>query len=98
MCHKKLIHRNGLPVPTKNPKNWPKRGLVVLMKDLNDFKPISEAIADPNIPYTHQWISRLARSGRVEALKVAGRWLVSKAALYKYVEEMAQLGTNKHSN
>jgi hypothetical protein len=66
------------------------------MKNLNDYKPITEAAADPKIPYSRNWIWTLIKEKKIEAEKVGGRWLVNMPSLLQYVKEMDQLGTKKH--
>ncbi|WP_443938085.1 Fic family protein [Pedobacter sp. MW01-1-1] len=50
-----------------------------------EFLPISEIISEPDFEYGHEYISLLARTGKIDAYKDGRNWLTSKEAIYQYI-------------
>jgi excisionase family DNA binding protein len=51
---------------------------------------ISLAEAAKNTPYSQEYLSLLARKGRIEAIKIGRNWHVKKDTVKKYAEEMGK--------
>ena len=57
------------------------------LDDTNDlYKPISQLIEEFNLPYGQEYLSLLARRGKLDAYKEGRNWLSSQAAIKKYFE------------
>jgi len=71
------------------------------MPDIAEYKTVAEAARDERVEYTAYWVRRLCQEGKVTALKVGdperGTWLVHMPSLFAYIEEMNELGTQKHA-
>jgi len=53
---------------------------------LNDYKPIKDIVKEPDIPYSQEYVSLLARRGKIEAYKEGRVWYTSKDAVEAYRE------------
>ena len=53
--------------------------------DYGDYEPISFLVKEPEVPYGKEYISLLARQGKIDAYKEGKDWLTTKAALQDYV-------------
>ncbi|MCF8246603.1 MAG: Fic family protein [Saprospiraceae bacterium] len=51
-----------------------------------EFQPISIIAQDPEIPFDNEYLSLLARQGKIGAHKEGRIWLVSKKAILSYLE------------
>ncbi|WP_198659540.1 Fic family protein [Nubsella zeaxanthinifaciens] len=51
----------------------------------DDYEPISTIVAEPNFPYGQEYISLLARQGKIDAYKEGKNWLTTKEAIEEYV-------------
>ncbi len=52
--------------------------------DYEDYQAISLIAEEPEIPYGQQYISLLARKGRIDAFKEGRNWLTTKSAVMNY--------------
>ena len=52
--------------------------------EYEDYLPISNIANDPEVPYGQEYISLLARRGRIDAYKEGKVWLTTKSAIKKY--------------
>ena len=51
-----------------------------------EYTDIINLAEDPDIPYSQEYISLLARTGKIDAYKEGRSWLTSKAALKQYIQ------------
>lgn len=57
------------------------------LDDTNDlYKPISQLIEEANLPYGQEYLSLLARKGKLDAYKEGRNWLSTQDAIKKYFE------------
>jgi len=49
-----------------------------------DYKPIVDIVKEADIPYSQEYVSLLARQGKIAALKEGRDWLTTKAAVEAY--------------
>jgi Fic family protein len=52
----------------------------------NDFQKISDIVSEPNTPYGQEYISLLARTGKIDAYKEGRNWYTTKEAIDDYIE------------
>ena len=52
---------------------------------LDEYLPISYIVSEPDIPYGQEYISLLARRGKIDAFKEGKDWLTTKTAVKEYV-------------
>lgn len=52
----------------------------------NDFKPIQQIVQEPDVPYGQEYVSLLARRGKIEAYKEGRVWYTRKASIKNYQE------------
>lgn len=66
------------------------RSLDIYLSNLNntyeDYRPISEIVEDPAIPYGQEYVSLLARQGKIDAFKEGRNWLTTHAAVLAYAK------------
>ena len=55
--------------------------------DYEDYEPTSAIAQDPAIPYGQEYLSLLARKGRIDAYKEGRAWLTTKSAVETYMKE-----------
>ena len=51
----------------------------------NDFQKIADVVNEPSSPYGQEYISLLARTGKIDAYKEGRNWFTSKEAIEKYI-------------
>lgn len=51
-----------------------------------EYTEITHLAEDPDIPYGQEYISLLARTGKIDAYKEGRNWLTSKVALQQYIK------------
>ncbi|MGV3545476.1 MAG: Fic family protein [Pedobacter sp.] len=51
----------------------------------DDYEPISSIVAEPDFPYGQEYISLLARQGKIDAYKEGKNWLTTRDAIEEYV-------------
>ncbi|HRP88459.1 MAG TPA: Fic family protein [Edaphocola sp.] len=61
--------------------------LGALNNNFDEFQDISDIIKEPEIPYGQEYISLLARRGKIDAFKEGRSWLTSKAAVLDYIKK-----------
>jgi len=49
-----------------------------------DFQEISNIVSEPNAPYGQEYISLLARQGKIDAHKEGRNWFTTKKAIEDY--------------
>ncbi|TDG35081.1 Fic family protein [Pedobacter changchengzhani] len=54
-------------------------------KSYDDYEPISAIVAEPDIPYGQEYVSLLARQGKIDAYKEGKDWLTTKDAVKNYI-------------
>ncbi|MBK6567008.1 MAG: Fic family protein [Saprospiraceae bacterium] len=52
--------------------------------DYEDYEPISHLVSEENFPYGQEYLSLLARRGRIDAYKEGKTWLTTKSAVAQY--------------
>ena len=52
----------------------------------NDFQKISDIVSDPSSPYGQEYVSLLARTGKIDAYKEGRNWYTTKQAIDDYIE------------
>lgn len=56
------------------------------MPDNNtDFQKISDIVSEPNTPYGQEYVSLLARTGKIDAYKEGRNWFTTKEAIEDYI-------------
>jgi hypothetical protein len=61
--------------------------LSALENNQEDYQPISNFVNEPTIEYGQEYISLLARSGKIEAFKEGKVWFTSKAEIINYQQQ-----------
>ncbi|SOD20543.1 Fic family protein [Pedobacter xixiisoli] len=51
----------------------------------DDYEPISSIVSEPDFPYGQEYVSLLARTGKIDAYKEGKNWLTTKEAIEEYV-------------
>ena len=61
------------------------RSLDIYLSNLSntyeDYQPISDIVGEPGFPYGQEYVSLLARQGKIDAFKEGRNWLTTKAAV-----------------
>ena len=65
------------------------------LPDGDEYDTISNVVADPAIPYGQEYISLLARQGKIDAYKEGRNWVTSKKAILNYMKHHPIKTTNK---
>jgi Fic family protein len=52
----------------------------------NDFQKISDIVSEPSSPYGQEYISLLARTGKIDAYKEGRNWYTTKEAIDDYIK------------
>jgi len=61
--------------------------LTTLNNNYDDYQPISDLVNEHNLPYGQEYLSLLARQGKIDAFKEGRNWLTTKKAVAEYVEK-----------
>ncbi len=56
----------------------------------DDYKVISNLVQEEAVPYGQDYISLLARQGKIDAYKEGRNWLTSKKAIEDYIQKKNQ--------
>ena len=56
------------------------------LPDGDEYDTITEIVADPEIPYSQEYVSLLARQGKIDAYKEGRNWVTSKKAILNYMK------------
>jgi Fic family protein len=51
----------------------------------DDYQPISDIVSEPGIAYGQEYVSLLARTGKIDAFKEGRNWFTSKYAIEEYI-------------
>lgn len=52
----------------------------------DDYEPISFIVSEPDVPYGQEYVSLLARQGKIDAYKEGKDWLTTKSAVKDYIQ------------
>jgi Fic family protein len=58
----------------------------------HDYKVISDLVEEPDVPYGQEYISLLARQGKIDAHKEGRNWVTSKKAIMDYINPSKTYG------
>lgn len=61
-----------------------------LTNTYEDYQPISDIVSEPGFPYGQEYISLLARQGKIDAFKEGRNWLTRKEAVLEYMAGRAR--------
>lgn len=66
------------------------RSLNIYLGSLNntydDYEPIVRIVEDAKVPYSQEYVSLLARRGKIDAFKEGRTWLTTRQAIFDYIE------------
>ena len=51
-----------------------------------DYQSITDIVEEPDIPYSQEYVSLLARQGKIDAYKEGRNWVTTKAAIQEYIK------------
>lgn len=51
----------------------------------DDYRSISEIVSEPDMPYGQEYVSLLARQGKIDAYKEGRNWVTNKRAIKDYI-------------
>lgn len=60
--------------------------LGVLPNQTEGYEPIQNIVEEPGFPYSQEYISLLARQGKIDAHKEGRNWVTTKSAIANYIE------------
>jgi Fic family protein len=67
------------------------RSLNIYLGSLNNtydqYQDISNIVSEPEVPYGQEYVSLLARQGKIDAFKEGRNWMTSKKAVLDYMEK-----------
>lgn len=67
------------------------RSLDIYLGSLNNtydnYQPISTIVSEERLPYGQEYVSLLARKGKIDAFKEGRNWLTTKEAVLDYIEK-----------
>lgn len=70
------------------------RSLDIYLSSLDNtyenYQPISNIVEEPSIPYGQEYVSLLARKGKIDAFKEGRNWLTTKDAVLEYIEKRSR--------
>ena len=52
-----------------------------------DYKSITQIVREPSVPYGQEYVSLLARTGKIDAHKEGRNWVTTKKAIEDYILE-----------
>lgn len=52
----------------------------------DEYQPIASIVSEPGFEYSQEYVSLLARKGKIDALKEGKNWLTTKDALHYYIQ------------
>ena len=58
-----------------------------LSNTYDDYQPISMIVEEEGVPYGQEYVSLLARQGKIDAFKEGRNWLTTKGAVLDYIEK-----------
>lgn len=60
--------------------------LYQLIIDTEEYQPISDIVSEPDFPYGQEYVSLLARQGKIDAFKEGRNWVTTKQAVLDYMD------------
>lgn len=60
--------------------------LGILNNIFHDYKPIQDIVREPDVPYSQEYVSLLARRGRIDAYKHGRDWMTTTSAVKEYIQ------------
>lgn len=73
------------------------RSLDIYLSSLNntleDYKNISDIVKEDRVPYGQEYVSLLARTGKIDAFKDGRNWLTTESAVLDYMEKRTRKRT-----
>lgn len=60
--------------------------LSALDDNYSDYQPISQIVEEPSVPYGQEYVSLLARKGKIDAFKEGRNWLTTRQAVLDYMD------------
>jgi len=66
-----------------------------LTNTYDDYQLISSIVSETDVPYGQEYVSLLARQGKIDAFKEGKNWYTSKDALNNYIEKRDRKRTVK---
>ena len=67
------------------------RSIDIFLSSLNNsydqYQNISDIVKEPDVPYGQDYVSLLARQGKIDAFKEGRNWLTTKDAIFDYIEK-----------
>lgn len=57
----------------------------------DDYQPIIDIVSEPDVPYGQEYISLLARQGKIDAYKEGRNWVTTKEAIFNYMENRERI-------
>lgn len=67
-----------------------------LGNNYEDYQSITDITKEPAVPYGQEYISLLARQGKIDAFKEGRNWLTTKVAVLNYMENRTRKRSNKN--
>ena len=52
-----------------------------------DYLPVSQIVEDPHIPYSQEYVSLLARQGKIDSFKEGRNWMTSRQGVLNYIRD-----------
>lgn len=75
------------------------RSLDIYLSSLDNtyenYQPISNIVEEESVPYGQEYVSLLARKGKIDAFKEGRNWLTTKEAVLEYIEKRSRKRTLK---
>jgi Fic family protein len=59
----------------------------------DDYKPIGDIVNEPGVPYGFEYVSLLARRGKIDAYKEGRNWVTTEKAVTDYMETRKRMRT-----
>ena len=56
-----------------------------LQDTYSDYQPISTIVEEPSVPYGQEYVSLLARQGKIDAYKEGKTWYTTQKAIQEYI-------------
>jgi len=64
-----------------------------LTNSQEDYQSITDIVSEPNFPYGQEYVSLLARQGKIDAYKEGRNWVTTKKAVTDYMEGRKRVRT-----
>lgn len=68
-----------------------------LLNNYDDYKPISDLVEEPAFPYGQEYVSLLARRGKIDAFKEGRDWWTSRKAVEAYRAERLRASPTRNT-